>query len=114
MIKPKGWKPDTLYTLGDTIPYDHPATKIVGKMSRWKIDYVPIPSNGHRVCAIWTRENGYRAPMKGEWYLSGCEGFVRAYRAPNDLTGTGDGFFIASIVVVEMKTIQTAKIIEVY
>ncbi len=48
MKKPKGWKLGTLYILGDTIPYDHPATKIVGKMSRWKIDYAPIYETGRQ------------------------------------------------------------------
>jgi hypothetical protein len=113
MIKPKGWKPDTLYLLGDNVRYDHPAKKLFKGPNIWKaIDFAPTPSNGLCIRAIWTKENGYRSPKKDEWYLSGCDGFVRAYRAPNDLPG--DGFFIASIVVVEMKTIQTAKIIEVY
>lgn len=30
------------------------------------------------------RKLGFRAPKKGEWYLSGA--IVEAYKAPNDLT----------------------------
>lgn len=34
--------------------------------------------------AKWSWQSlGYRAPKKGEWYLSGA--IVMAYRAPNDL-----------------------------
>jgi hypothetical protein len=113
MKKPKGWKPHTLYLLGDNLHYNHPAKKLVAGHNIWKsIDFAPIPSNGHCVRAIWTQKNGYRSPKKDEWYLSGCEGFVRAYRTPNDLTGME--FFIASIVVVEMKTAHTSKVIQVY
>ena len=113
MKTPRGWTEDTLYILGDNLRYDHPAKKIVSGSNIWKaIDYVPTPSNGFCVRAIWNGEK--RAPKKGEWYLSGPAGFVRAYKASNDLTGTGDDFFIASIVVVEMKTIQTKKIIVRY
>lgn len=50
-----------------------------------------------------------RPPSKGEWYLSGCEGYVRAYRAPNDLS---DSELIARIVRVETKTVTTTRIIE--
>ena len=29
---------------------------------------------------------GYRTPRKGEYYLSGCDGHVCAWQAPNDLS----------------------------
>jgi hypothetical protein len=32
---------------------------------------------------MFYRKVAYRAPLKGEWYLSGA--IVQAYRAPNDL-----------------------------
>ena len=50
-----------------------------------------------------------RPPCKGEWYLSGCEGYVKAYRAPKDLNITE---LIARIVRVETKTVTTTRIID--
>lgn len=41
--------------------------------------------------AMWDGK-GQRAPRKGELYLSGCEGFEKAYEAPNDLSSL---YFIA-------------------
>jgi len=109
---PKDWKPDTLYILGDNLPHNHPARTKVKGMTLWKsIDYAPTPSNGLCIRGVWKRENGFRPPKKDEWYLSGCEGFVRAYRAPNDFS---ESFFVASIVLVKNKTIQTSEIIERY
>jgi len=101
MKKPKGWIPDTYYKLGDR----HPAQ---GKFGVYlpSVDYAPMPKNGKHVKAIWGGE--YREPKKGEWYLSGCEGFVTAYRAPNDLSYE---YFIAKIVEVETKTWTTTKTI---
>lgn len=93
MKKPKGWTPDTYYILGDK----HPKNKGVYLPS---IDYAPMPKNGKHIKAVWDQDI-QRAPKKGEWYLSGCEGYVRAYRAPNDLSYE---YFIAKIVEVETKT----------
>ena len=99
MIKPKGWTPDTYYKLGDR----HPNQKSVYLPS---IDYAPMPKNGKHVKAAWGGE--YRTPKKGEWYLSGCEGFVTAYKAANDFI-EGDNYFIAKVVEVETKTWTTIK-----
>jgi hypothetical protein len=111
LIRPKSWMgPETTYQLGDNLPYGHPAKKEVKGMQIWKsIDFAPTPSNGVCVRAVWSGE--YRAPKKGEWYLSGCEGFERAYLAPNDLSTK---YFIMKIAVVKFKTIQKQTIKEVY
>jgi len=53
------------------------------------------------------RTGEFRAPRKGEWYLSGA--IVEAYRAPNDLTPE---YQIAKIVRVETETIT--RIVEEY
>ncbi len=110
-MRPKGWTPNTTYQLGDNVPYNHPIKEKVKGMNVWKsIDYAPTPANGHCARAVWTRE--YREPKKGEWYLSGCEGFVRAYLAPNDLTGMK--YFIAKIALVKTQTIQHMEVLEVF
>ena len=79
MKRPKSWKPGKLYQLGDRLPYNHPAKK-QQKMFFQSIDYAMVPLNGKHVKAFWSGK--YRAPLKGEWYLSGCEGMERAYLAP--------------------------------
>lgn len=63
-----------LYPIGDRVP------NVYGK-----------DQNNYRAKA--TEE--FRAPKKGEWYLSGA--IVAAYRAPNDLH---TGFRIAKLVKV--------------
>ena len=108
MTRPKGWTPDTLYTLGDRLPYDHPAKKDQNPYFA-SIGYAMTPSNGKHVKAKWTGEK--RCPKKGEWYLSGCEGFVRAYKAPSDLSSE---YFIGKIVLVENKTTTTSTILTEY
>ncbi len=109
MKRPKGWKPGMLYTLGDRLPYDHPARKLQKSIFA-SIDYAPVPQNGKHVKAFWSGQ--YRSHKKGEWYLSGCEGFVRAYRAPNDLDGMD--FFIMRIALVENKTTTTTTVLTEY
>lgn len=109
MKRPKSWKPGKLYQLGDRLPYNHPAKKQQGSIFP-SIDFAMTPSNGKHVKAFWSGH--YRAPKKGEWYLSGCEGFERAYLAPNDLTG--DEFFIMRIALVENKTTTTTTVLTEY
>ena len=110
MIRPKGWTPNTTYILGDSLPYNHPAKAKVKGMTYWKsLDYAPTPANGHCVRGVWSGE--YRKPKKGEWYLSGCEGYERAYLAPNDLETK---YFIINVALVKTKTIQTQTVLEVY
>ena len=110
MIRPKSWKPGKTYQLGDNLPYDHPAKKKAKGMNIWKsIDYAPTPANGYCVRAVWTKE--YREPKKGEWYLSGCEGFERAYLSPNDLSTK---YFIMRVALVKTNTVQYMDIKEVF
>lgn len=47
----------------------------------------------------------FRAPKKGEWYLSGFT--PTAYRAPNDLLSA---YNILSLVIVEKRTVVTERI----
>lgn len=101
--RPKGWKPNTLYMLGDSLPYDHPFRKLQGTLLK-NVGYTMLPNNGKCVKAIWTEE--YREPKKGEWYLSGAK--VVAYRAPNDLSTK---YFIAKPVLVERKTYTRETVI---
>ena len=49
--------------------------------------------------AVGTGE--FRAPKKGEWYLSGA--LVTAYRAPNDFTSP---YMIAKLVQVKTTIVQ--------
>ena len=60
----------------------------------------------HMLKAI--RTGDFRAPLKGEWYLSGS--VPAAYKAPNDFDIK---FYIAKLVLVEEKTVTTYKVIEV-
>lgn len=60
---------------------------------------------GETVKAVSTGE--FRAPKKGEWYLSG--GPVEAYKAPNDLSDY-DKFNIATLVKV--RKVVSYQIIE--
>ena len=99
MPKPEGWTKGKTYILGDTY-----INTLEGKRQPYfpTIDYASTPTNGICIRAEWSGK--YRCPLKGEWYLSGCEGYVRAYRAPNDLTCE---YFIMTIVEVKIKTIKT-------
>ena len=108
MKRPKSWKPGMLYQLGDRLPYNHPARK-QQKSIFPSLDFAPTPQNGKHVKAFWSGQ--YRAPKKGEWYLSGCEGYERAYMAPNDLS---DEYFIMRIALVENKTTTTTKVLTEY
>jgi len=44
----------------------------------------------------------FRAPKKGEWYLSGA--IVEGYQAKGDFTGD---YHIAEIVLIEKRTVET-------
>lgn len=99
MKKPKGWTPDTYYILGDKHPKMSLGTACM-------IKFAHFPTKGKHIKAVWSKE--YRAPDAGEWYLSGCEGFVRAYQAKQDLCTE---YFIANIVEVETKTWTTTKVV---
>lgn len=46
----------------------------------------------------------FRAPKKGEWYLSGA--IITAYQAPNDLSTS---YHIAEIVLVERKPVEVVQ-----
>jgi hypothetical protein len=50
------------------------------------------------------RTGEFRAPRKGEWYLSGS--WPRAYRAPNDLSTK---FRIMRLIVIEKRTVTTER-----
>lgn len=102
MKRPKGWTPDTYYRLGDK----HSSMKSFFDFG----EYATIPKKGTHVKAIWDGE--YRTPKKGEWYLSGCEGFVFAYRAPSDFVDINSNYFIVKIVEVETKTWTTTQIVK--
>lgn len=102
--RPKGWKSGTIYRLGDRLPVNHPLYK--NQKGSPNSSLYGIPSNGQWVGAEWRGE--YRAPRHGELYLSGCEGFVRAYVAPSDLTTE---YFIAVPVLVESKTVRVDTIL---
>lgn len=59
-------------------------------MARPKIGFTPVfaermPGERRNLKARWDGKPA-RPPKKGELYLSGCEGFERAYIAPNDLS----------------------------
>jgi len=60
--------------------------------------------------AIWDGKPK-RPPQKGEWYLSGCEGYVMAYESKYNTTGPD--YYIAKIVKVEIKTIITHEISDI-
>jgi hypothetical protein len=51
------------------------------------------------------RTGAFRAPKKGEWYLSGAKPL--AYRAPNDLSTE---FRIMALVAVEKRTVVTERV----
>jgi hypothetical protein len=70
------------YVLGDRIPES--------EARRLRMDHIPAFTRKFKARARWTGE--YRAPRKGEWYISGSRPV--AYRAPNDLETE---FFIAQI-----------------
>lgn len=57
--------------------------------------------NGHYRA---THAGEFRAPLKGEYYLSGA--IPEAYKAPNDLA---DPFWIMNIFEVTVETIQVVK-----
>jgi hypothetical protein len=59
--------------------------------------------DGRYARAVRTSE--FRAPKKGEWYLSGAKPL--AYRAPNDL---GDSFRIMALVAVEKRTVVQERV----
>ena len=59
----------------------------------------PPPGRHPQIRAI--KIPGFRAPKKGEWYLSGA--VTAAYRAKNDLTTE---FHIARLVVVKSVTTE--------
>lgn len=48
------------------------------------VNFIPTGTSGLFVERYFFRKLGFRAPKKGEWYLSGA--IVEAYQAPNDLT----------------------------
>lgn len=48
------------------------------------VNFIPAGSSGLMADRYFYRKVAFRAPKKGEWYLSGA--IVAAYRAPNDLT----------------------------
>jgi len=48
------------------------------------INFIPAGHSGLFGGRYFYRKLGFRAPKKGEWYLSGA--IVEAYQAPNDLT----------------------------
>jgi len=107
-IRPKSWEPGKLYTIGDRLPYDHPAKKHC-KQFFPSIAYAMTPTNGKHVKAFWSGQ--YRPPKKGEWYLSGCEGYEHAYRAKANFD---QSFFIMRIALAENKTVTTTKILTEY
>ena len=70
----------------------------------------PLPSEANGaggVRAILTGE--FRAPKKGEWYLSGA--IPEAYRADNDFANKNK-YHIARLVRTETKTVQITTIIK--
>ena len=89
MKQPKGWKQGTVYPLGDMAP--------------WALRDRIKPAFPRRIMAIWTPENGHRAPKRGEWYLSGSEGHVEAYQAGSDLSCE---YFIATLVLAQQVTVH--------
>jgi hypothetical protein len=48
------------------------------------VTFIHAASSGLMPERFFFRVIGKRAPMKGEWYLSGA--IIEAYQAPNDLT----------------------------
>jgi hypothetical protein len=48
------------------------------------VNFIPNGASGLFSQRHFYRKAGFRAPKKGEWYLSGA--IVEAYQAPNDLT----------------------------
>jgi len=71
---------------GDVFPLDH---FYWAKAKR--LDTGPI----EKTMAIYRGEK--RTPLKGELYLSGCDGYVTAYQAPNDLSSS---YMIAEQIIV--------------
>jgi hypothetical protein len=77
-----------------------------------RLGIADLPSNmlfrpgrdGLHVMAALTGE--FRAPRKGEWYLSGA--VPVAYRSPSDLSHT---YRIMELVVVDTKTTVTHRIV---
>jgi len=56
----------------------------VGKTLFGPVNFIPLGTSGLLQDRYFYRKVGFRAPKKGEWYLSGA--IIEAYRAPNDLT----------------------------
>lgn len=86
----------TYYPLGDYLP----AAELhrLDIQHQGLIGYGGAPSHG--VHARGKRTGEFRAPRKGEWYVSGA--IPAAYRAPNDLTTE---YHIARIVLVKYETV---------
>jgi hypothetical protein len=92
------------YDVADYIP----------RTDRERLGVSDLPNNmlfrpgrdGLHIMAVLTEE--FRAPRKGEWFLSGA--IPMAFRAPNDLPLTSE-YRIMELVVVETKTTVTHHVV---
>lgn len=97
------------YQLGDRLTFAESDALGIDRSKRdtmgglWGESMRESMRDGRYARAVLT--GAYRAPKKGEWYLSGC--YPRAYRAPNDLS---DEFQILALVPVDKRTVTTERV----
>ena len=66
-----------------------------------------LPESQTHIQKYFYRKLGFRAPKKGEWYLSGA--IVTGYRAPNDFPETTKYWVIEPVAKAVPKTIFIAS-----
>ena len=89
------------YRLTDLIPLEE--RKRLG-VPDVRLDLYNHGRDGNHIMAVRTEE--FRAPRKGEWYLSGA--IPTVWRAPNDY-GETSRYWIMRLVIVERTTTRTLK-----